>query len=406
MGYTRHTIAGFSWQTLFIAGSTAVTALKLMILARLLTPHDFGVFSLVAIALGIAEAITQTGINVTIVQSKQSIHYFLNTAWVIAIFRGFLIAIVVSLLGAGMAWFYNEPQLTFWIAVAALAPIIKGFINPAIITLYKNLQFFRDSAYRFTLLVVEAGATVVLAYQSKSVSAFVFGMIIAAVFEVVISFLFFRTRPKFEYLKSRATAIFANARGLSISAVLSYLNDNFDNFLVGKLLGVSALGSYQNSYALSHKPTYGLAQALSHSTLPIYSKLLDSSERLRRAFYRSTGALCVLIFLIGLPFFLFPKLIVEIILGEQWLHVVPAIPWLVAAGILHGIVNQFYTLFIAKQQYTAMNFHRLVVILLFVPLLVLVGQQYGLAGAAASVFFARLLSIPLILRNVWRTLHS
>jgi O-antigen/teichoic acid export membrane protein len=116
--------------------------------------------------------------------------------------------------------------------------------------------------------------------------------------------------------------------------------------------------------------------------------------------------LTILLFAVGIPFFFFPEFIVQLVLGEKWLAVVPAIPWLVAAGILHGLSNQSYTVLIAKQQYFAMNVHRTLVVVAFVPLLYYFGQQYGLSGAAACVFFARLLSLPFIAGSVWRSLKS
>lgn len=406
MGYTKQTILGFTWHSALIVGMTIVTGLKLMVLARLLTPHDFGIFSLVAIALGITEALTQTGINITIIQSKQSINYFLNTAWVISIIRGFVIAIVMSLLGVGMARFYNEPSLQFWVVLAAVVPIIKGFINPAIITFHKELQFFRDSVYRFSLILVEAVATTAIAYSTHSVNAFIAGMVIAAIFEVIISFLFFRTRPRFEWIQNRASQIFANAKGLSLAALLSYLNDTADNFLVGKLLGVSTLGLYQNGYALSHKPTFGIAQAMSHSTMPIFSRLAVSHDRLKRAFYKSLFGLTGLLVTIAIPLMLFPEFIITIVLGEAWLSLVPAIPWLVAGAVLHGIANQGYTVLVATQQYFKMNVHRSLVIGLFVVLLFMDGAEAGLVGAAMAVFFARLICLPLLGISVWRNLKS
>jgi O-antigen/teichoic acid export membrane protein len=404
MGYTKHTIAGFTWHSALIVAMTVVTGLKLMVLARLLTPHDFGVFSLVAIALGLTDALTQTGINITIIQSKQSINYFLNTAWVISIIRGFIIAIVMSALGVGMSYFYNEPTLQFWVVVAAVVPIIKGFINPAIITFYKELQFFRDSVYRLSLVVVEAIGTTIIAYFTHSVNAFIAGMILAALFEVTISFLFFRTRPRFEWIQSRAQVIFAHTKGLSMAALLSYLNDNADNFIVGKILSVSSLGLYQNGYALSHKPTFGIAQAMSHSTLPIFSRLLSSGERLRRAFYRSLFGLTGILLLIGTPIILFPEFIIRVVLGEDWLSLTPAVPWLVGAAILHGVANQGYTLLTATQQYFPMNLHRALVIVVFVILLLYQGAEGGLTGAAQSVFYARLLCLPLLGMYVWKKL--
>lgn len=406
MGYTKQTILGFTWHSVLIVAMTVVTALKLMVLARLLTPHDFGIFSLIAIALGITEAVTQTGINITIIQSKQSVNYFLNTAWVISIVRGFVIAIIVSLLGVWMSYFYNEPSLQFWVVLAAVVPIIKGFINPAIITFHKELQFFRDSLYRFSLVIVEAIATTLVALMTQSVSAFIIGMIIAAIFEVAISFLFFRTRPHFEWVQNRATQIFANAKGLSMAALLSYLQDNADNFLVGKLLGVSTLGLYQNGYALSHKPTFGIAQAMNHSTMPIFSRLAVSTERLKRAFYRSLFALTGLLVLVAIPIIAVPELIIRIVLGEAWLSLAPAIPWLVAGAVLYGISNQVYTLLVSTQEYFKMNLHRALVIGFFVILLLMQGSQANLMGAAMAVFMARLFCLPLLGFFVFRKLHS
>ena len=95
MGYTKNTISGFSWQTILKFLTMASILIKTMFVARILNPSDFGLFAIIAIALGIAEATTQTGVNLTIIQSKRSIKYFLDTAWVIAIIRGLIIGIIM-----------------------------------------------------------------------------------------------------------------------------------------------------------------------------------------------------------------------------------------------------------------------------------------------------------------------
>ena len=118
-----------------------VVLFKISVLARLLSPEDFGLFSLVMIALGIIEASTETGVNLTIINSKQSLNYFLNTAWVIAIVRGFLIGILMVAVGLLMSNYFGEPELSWLVALAALVPVIKGFINPAIISLRRSYDF-------------------------------------------------------------------------------------------------------------------------------------------------------------------------------------------------------------------------------------------------------------------------
>ena len=201
MNYTQKTLAGFSWQTLYKGLLVGVAMIKMYILARLLNPEAFGLFSLTAITLGITESLTQTGINVTILQSKQSVKYFLDTAWVIAIIRGFAIGSIMLLMGLFMQGYYHEPKLLGLITVAALVPVIKGFINPYIVTLHKEMQFFQDSVYRFSLVLVESLAAVILGMLTHSVWSLVWALVISAIYEVIISFIFFQLKPKFAYIQ-------------------------------------------------------------------------------------------------------------------------------------------------------------------------------------------------------------
>jgi O-antigen/teichoic acid export membrane protein len=405
MGYTRQAVTGFGWQTIVSLATGATTALKLVLLARILDQREFGLFAYIAIALGLAEAITETGVNVTLIQAKESIKYYINTAWVIAIIRGLLIGIVMLGMGLGMSQFYNEPSLRVLVAIAALVPVIKGFINPAVVTFHKELRFFRDSVYRFSFLLVEAVLAVILAWQLQSVSALVFALIGAAVFEVIISFLLFKIRPIFEYLPNRAKVIFANAGGLSISAALSYIGENIDDLILGKILGTSPLGVYHTSYSLSHKGTQGFARALNHSAMPVFAKINHDKPRLRKAFLKSMTGLSVLLVAALIPLVFFPSLVVHILLGEKWLSVIPILPWLSIAGALQALTTICYTGLISTQSYNTMNFHRLLSILVFLPLFIWGSVTYGLVGAAVTWAVARLLTFPLALFGVMRSLR-
>src|SRR5690606_29201986 len=102
--------------------------------------------------------------------------------------------------------------------------------------------------YRFSLVAVDGLLAIVLAFFLKSVTALVLALIGAAIFEVVISFLLFPTRPRFQYVRSSGELIFRNAKWLSFTALFSYLLENLDNVLIGKLTSTSALGVYHNAY--------------------------------------------------------------------------------------------------------------------------------------------------------------
>lgn len=397
MGYTKNTVSGFSWQTLLRISAMAITLGKIMVIARILSPNDFGIFSLIAIALGLAESSTQTGINITIIQSKRTIEYFLDTAWVIAITRGILIGILMVLLGIFMSNFYDEQSLTVLIAVTALVPIIKGFINPSIVLYHKNLQFFKDSMYRFSLLLVEALFAIIFSLLFRNVSALIGAMLATALFEVMISFWLFKQRPSFNFIPSRAKVIFSNSYQLSISSILSYLNENIDDFIFARVAGTYSLGLYHNAYNLGHKANYEFAKSINHSILPVFTKISDDVSRLKNAFLKSLSATVVLTTVLSLPLFFFPELVVQIILGEQWLAIVPVLWLFVAAGILQSISIIVYSLFYAKKEYTPMNLHLFVSVILLVVLLLTLGKTNGIVGAGQALLLSRILTLPLLI---------
>jgi len=401
MGYTKKTISGFSWQTVLKALTTGIVLGKIMILARLLSPQDFGLFSLITITLGLAESSTQTGVNLTILQSKKSIKYFINTAWVIAITRGLIIGILMTIMGVFMSSYYQEPRLSLLVALASLVPIIKGFINPSIISYYKKLDFFKDGAYRLALLVTETIFAIILSLIFKDVVALVLAMLVASIFEVFISFILFKDKPKFVYIPSRAKVIFANTKGLSISSILSYLNENIDDFLLGKIVGTHQLGLYHNAYALGHKANYEFARSINHSTLPIFSKIASDTKRLKKAFLRSLLATILIVSTISLPLFIFPHFIVQLVLGSQWLSIVPSLHLFVIAGILQSIIIIFYTLFYAKKRYKMLNTHLLLTVIILVVIIKILATNSGIVGGGLALVISRAITLPILLYEAW-----
>lgn len=397
MGYTRSALSGFSNQTILKFISYGLVALKIAVLARTLGPNIIGTFSIVLIALGLTEAFTQTGVNLTMIRSKQSVEYFIDSAWVISIIRGIIIGIMMIIIGFFLSMFYENPELVVYIFVAALVPVIKGFINPSVIGLQKELKFFKDALYRFIMTFSDSIFAIIVGTLTGSIYALIGAMIFAALVEVAVSFLFFKSRPQFVYRKSRGEVILKGAKLLSVSALFDYLNENLDNLIVGKMLGVRSLGLYDYSYALAHKTNYDFAKSATHGTLPIFSKLRNSKQRLLRAFYRSTFATIFLVTLTSLPLLLFPEFFVRLILGREWLDVVPFLHWLVLAGILQSLSLMFYSLFVAKGRYLAINIHSGLTIVLMTSLVILLGGKYGLSGAAASILVARVIALPLLL---------
>lgn len=399
----KNTISGFSWQTVLRFATIVVTLIKTMFIARILSPDDFGLFALIAITLGLAEATTETGVNLTIIQSKRSIKYFIDSAWVIAIIRGFFIGILMLVMGVLMSRFYNENSLRILIAIAALVPIIKGFINPSIVLFHKNLQFFKDSVFRFSIIFFEAIVTIIFAYSFKSVSALVFGLLLGGLFEVILSFIVFKDRPSFVYIPNRAKEILSNAKGLTLSAALSYINQNIDDFLLGKVVGTYSLGLYHNAYGLGHKVNYDFAKSVHHSVLPVFTKIVEDKRRLQKAFTKSLLVTIVLTTIFSAPLLVAPNFVVSLVLGDQWLSITPYLYLFVIAGILQSISAIFYSLFFAQRTYSTINFHLLITVMILFTSLLFLPQKFGIYGAGIALVGSRLITLPVLFFKAYRT---
>ncbi len=401
--YTKTAISGFSWQSFLKLAVGAIAFIKIFFLARILSPTDFGIFSLTAISLGLSEAITQTGVNLTIIQSKHKVSYFLNTAWVIAIVRGFIIAIIMTLMGFGMSHYFNNQQLLFLITISALVPIIKGFINPAIIDFHKNMKFAKESFYRLSLVFVETASVVLLALLIKNALAMVLALIVAALFEVLISFLFLEKKPQFVYLPSRAKEIFKHTKWLNVASFFNYLNDNIDDLIIGRLTNTYQLGLYHNSYSLSHKLNYELSKAANHSTLPIFAKFTAEKLRIKKAFFKSLIITFGIAIAASTPLLIFPKFFINLILSEKWLEVLPYIRQLTIAGLIHALANYSYVLFLNQKKYWFMNAHLILTLLFTIILMLALTPQFGLIGAVYGLLIARLISLPLVFFYIKKT---
>ena len=403
MGYTQSAVRGFSWQTIQKVGTTGLTLLKIVILARILSPKDFGLFSLASIALGLTESFTQTGVNLTIIQAKESIHYFLDTAWVIAIIRGFLIGAILCVLSFVLSNFFGEPQLLGLIAVCALVPVIKGFINPAVVLFQKDLRFGWDTLFRLIIMLVEVGSAIVVGWLTHSVWALVVSILISAIVEVGLSFLWFAEKPVFKYSSSRASTIFSQARWLNLATFFTYLNENADNFMVGSFFGSTKLGIYQNAYALSHKPNLEVGKALHYGNMPIFARFADDRSRLWRAFKKTTLVNFILSTCLSLPLIFFPQLVVKLVLGDQWTLAASLLPILTMAGILQSLGMTSFTLLLARKEYALLNLHLGLTLVSLVAVMLLVAQTNNFTLTAHAILIARFVTLPIIAMGIYKS---
>lgn len=400
MGFRTAFVRGFSWNVGLKIASKVLALVKLFVLARLLTQRDFGLFSLTLISISIIEVFTQTGVNTTILQTNKPISYYLNTAWVISIVRGFLISAVMLIIAWPMQLFYNEPDLIPLLLLASLIPVVRGFINPALVNMVRKLEFAKDTYFRFSLVMIEVVSAVILGIIFRSVYALIIPLLLSALAEVIFSHLFLSPKPRFQFKRVVGREIFSQTKWLSGISIFDYLNKNLDDLIIGKLLSTELLGVYRNAYSLSHSATAEVGISVIHATFPIYAKLQTEKERLKKAFLRTMIGFGFILFIPTIGLIVLPELAVTIAFGEKWLLAATILPMLALAGYVQGVIDSASTLLTVTRKYRGIIVSYAVSTTVMVVGLLTLVPWLGFKGTGLSILLARCTAFPIYWWNI------
>lgn len=403
MGYLKESIKGISWMTAFRVSYRALGIVRIGIIAHILSPYSLGVFAVATISLGFLEIITETGINVFLIQEKENIDNYINSAWVVSIIRGLLISLIIIMSAGPVSNLFKSPESIGLLYLVALVPVIKGFINPSIIKFQKNLEFNKEFFYRVSMYLAESVFSIAGALILKSPLGLVIGLIGGAIFELIFTFLAVRPLPKFIVEWGKVLNVIKRGVWITLFGIFDYIYTQFDNVIVGRMLGVSSLGIYQNAYKISTSPLTEVGNIFYKVAFPIFSRISDDSERLKKAFIKNVIASAILMIGAGVIVYLFAEPIVRIIFGPGWEAAIPVVKLLSVLGVVRGVAASTYSLFVAKlkQKYLAIvTFISATGLLITIVPLV---HRYGIIGAGISAIIGTLIALPLTIYFIRKT---
>lgn len=382
--------------------SRILTLIETAITGRILSPSAFGVYGIGLLVLSLIEIITETGINIFLIQEKDSIDTYVDTAWFVSIIRGIIICLVIVLLSPLIVYFFHAPSACPMLFLVAFVPLIRGFINPSEVKFQKDLTFHKEFYFRSTLFFVETGVTLLLIVLTRSVYSLVIGIICSALAEVIISFRI-KPIPQFEFHKERFRKVVHFGKWITLSTILNYFYQNGDNMAVGRMLGTGPLGYYDMAYRISLVPLTDLSDVIKQVSFPLYVKVVDDKKRLQRAFLRSFLGMLGLVIPVCLILYFFPTLIVHIILGDKWLPIVPVLKVLAIFGVVRAISTFSTGLFLAvKRQQVGAYIACVGLVGLLITIVPFV-LKWGMVGAAWSALFGTTLTIPVAIYYYFET---
>lgn len=292
-----------------------------LVLARLLAPEHFGIVALVTIALQFFELLVETGNQQYIVQKDTLDDDDLNTAWSMDILIKSGIAVLVIACSPALAVWFEEPALTTALAVASLALPIRALKTPGMMRLAREINYrplFRLTLWQKGLSFL---TVITIALVEPSHWAIIIGNLVSAAVLAAGSYRVDHHRPRWTLARFRQQWGFS--QWLLMRGLVGFTRSQIDNLLVSRLFGTAQLGGYNLVREVSLLPALSMVIPMSEPLLAAIAESRNSAEALA---YRVRLSLALMISVLG-PIttfmYLYPEIIVQVLLGGQWDDVAP-----------------------------------------------------------------------------------
>lgn len=316
--------------------------LLLIILARMLTPRDFGLVGIALVTLGATQQLSKIGLDAALIHDRaDDVDQYLNTTWVLEATRGLLIFAVLFAAAPYVAALFNEPEATWLIRVIAIGPLALGLRNPGAVYFRKDLAFHREFVYQASGGVAQFVVGVGYALVSPTVWALVVAFIAGDVVRSIASYLLHPYRPAPRFDGGAARRLINYGKWITGGSIIYWIYSQGDDAFVGWYLSATALGFYQYAYRIADIPSSEVSEVISSVTFPAYSKLQDDPARLRQALLGATRMSMVVTFPMAFGIALIAPSFVPVVLGDDWRPMIVVLQLLALYGLVHSMTRNF-----------------------------------------------------------------
>lgn len=315
------------------------------ILARLLTPAEFGVVAVVVVFTTFFSLLTEMGIGPAIIQQqdlseRETSHIFIFTVCV-----GFVTSIIFFLLAPWVAAFYKDMVYASITRILAITIFFSTATIVPIALLNKRHQFALVSKVSITANLIVSILTVWLVFQGFSFYSIALRSVLLSSSIFILTLIFSKPILRLEFQRNSLKKIFNFSIYQFLFNLINYFSRNLDNLLIGKFLGVSSLGLYDKAYSLMMYPV----QNLTHVITPILHPVLAKYQNDHQFIYDTYLRLVKILALVGIPisvFFYFSSAeIIYIFYGDKWLAIVPTFRILAITIWIQVILSSSGTIF-------------------------------------------------------------
>lgn len=351
---------------------------SMVVLARWLTPGDFGLVALATTILAIMSTLTNVSLSAALIQQAEVTQDHLDTAFTLNSLRGLAVALVACVAAAPIAYFAKEPRLLLLVVVLSPTLILEGIANPRQAMMLKQLNYWPQLLMQLSQKVMTLVVSVAVALALRSYWALPLGALAGQLASTAISYTILPYRPRIGFRRIRDMWSFSI--WLTLGQAVTTITWRLDSLVVGTVLGRTPLGYYTVGENVANLPTREATMPLYATLFPALAALRDSPEQIARAYQRAQTFLTAVALPLGVGTSLVAEPLVNVMLGAGWEPAVPVVQVLATAAAFCTLSSLTHSLGMATGN-TRLLFRRdWQVLITRVPIVIGLMYLYGMPG--------------------------
>lgn len=331
-GLRSAVLKGAAWSVVLRWSMRLLGLVSTFILARLLTPADFGLVAMGMLVVGFVEAWLYFGLDTALIQNQRATREHYDTAWTLRLLQSVVVAAGVAFAAPYAAKYFNEPRVVPVIWTLCLVLPISASGNIGVIAFRKDLAFDKEFKLNVTGKLLGFFVTIGAALWLRNYWALVIGTLGGAAFGCVLSYVMHAYRPWFSLAKVRE--LWSFSQWMLVRSLGHFAEMKADETIVGGMGSAREMGLYSVASELGRLPGSEIAAPLNQALVPGFAKLQEEPGRLAAAYLNVLGTVSAVTLPASIGLALVAKEAVLVLMGPQWLEAVPLLTLLAISGAI------------------------------------------------------------------------
>lgn len=328
------------WSSCERFGTLFILFIANIVLARILSPEDFGLVGMVTVFVALSTILIDGGLGSALIQRKNPTHEDYSTIFIVNVAVALGCYVILFACSDFIAGFYRQPQLAVLLRVLGVALIIDSFSVIQNNILVKSLNFKRITKIKITVAVIASTAAIVSACSGLGVWSLVIQTLVNSTLRSILLWKFTTWHPSLIFRKDSFKSLFNFGSKLLLASLISEGFRNLQFLIIGRFFPAKEVGYFSQAKQLENVPVSSLLMVVNQVTYPVFSQMQDSSEDLSNGLRRCFKLLAfvnfpemILLAVVAEPLFL-------LLFSAKWLPAVPYFQWLcIGFGLLLVIHN-------------------------------------------------------------------